>query len=569
MKLPSLKWLGVIGASFSLVAILVLRSHYADWKTARLRKAAERALAHQQPVEASLDAAAGLQIRPGDPELTRLLGDAYDATNDERLLEVLHQQIQQDPGALDPQFRLARAALRFGRLDVSVAAINAMPASASATVDFHEISSALATVSKRGSKLFDHARQLHNLEPQKPDHVFKLAGLAILAHSALRLEAGELAKLRELRAETSSAANATILLWGISRLNDYRGDDADALERDLMATLALDSTTFETRIQTLDLAGAIGQQSTAEAIFTLLKNHASTAHDLAETGVLLAWLNTKGDPADALAWARELGLLSGDKPASTLASVLADTCARTSAWQELEWLVTGTDWGQGDFIRHFYAAKCAAERPPSPTTKIERESFLRLALKGSEANPAHVQLLWQTAMKYHWRDLAQPLSWALAERTRTIPERRSVLQSISTEALSAGDLAGFQRATTAMLEVSPGQWELRNNNYYASLLSGGCSPELLGEIEEFHREFIDHPDVSTTYALALHLSGRSDPAAEILLSLEEEIRSSASVAPFCELIFSAAGQQVLAERYRQLPQRLFFQEEKALLAALR
>jgi len=77
-----------------------------------------------------------------------------------------------------------------------------------------------------------------------------------------------------------------------------------------------------------------------------------------------------------------------------------------------------------------------------------------------------------------------------------------------------------------MLELSPGQWELRNNDYYASLLSGACSPELLGEIGAFHREF-------------------------------------------CALIFSAAGEDALAEPDHKLPHRPFFPQAKALLAARR
>jgi len=46
----------VIGASFSFLAILLLGSHYADWKTARLRKAAEQALSNAKEVAESATA---------------------------------------------------------------------------------------------------------------------------------------------------------------------------------------------------------------------------------------------------------------------------------------------------------------------------------------------------------------------------------------------------------------------------------------------------------------------------------------------------------------------------------
>ena len=120
-----------------------------------------------------------------------------------------------------------------------------------------------------------------------------------------------------------------------------------------------------------------------------------------------------------------------------------------------------------------------------------------------------------------------------------------------------------------MLKLSPGQWELRKNHYYASLLGAPCSPELLEEITGFHDEFKAHPDVVTTYALALQQSGDSGSAAKILLGLDAEIRKSASVAPFCAMIFSAAGDQERAGRYRKLPHRLFFPEEKVMLAVRR
>ena len=119
MTLPSPRWLWISGVSLSLLlAVFLFGSHYTDWKTARLRKSAKRAIEQQQPAEAALDAAAALQIRPGDHELTRLLSDAYDATNDERLLGVLSAEIAQAPDTLDTRIRLARAALRFGRLDI-------------------------------------------------------------------------------------------------------------------------------------------------------------------------------------------------------------------------------------------------------------------------------------------------------------------------------------------------------------------------------------------------------------------------------------------------------------------
>ena len=88
---------------------------FIDWKTARLRSSAKRAIEQEKPAEAALDAAAALQIRPGDHELTRLLSDAYDATNDERLLNVLSQEISQTPETLDPRIRLAQALSEVGR----------------------------------------------------------------------------------------------------------------------------------------------------------------------------------------------------------------------------------------------------------------------------------------------------------------------------------------------------------------------------------------------------------------------------------------------------------------------
>ena len=571
MTLPSPRRLWISGACLSLLlAIHFCGSHYADWKTARLRQSAKRAIEQQKPTEAALDAAAALQLRPGDHELTRLLGDAYDANNDERLLTVLLQQISQRPEALDPRLRLARAALRFGRLDLSAKAIDEMPHGARSTTDYHQISSALATVTKDGQRLLDHARELHRLEPDNAQHLLKLGGLAIVAESLI-LRPSELNALRDLadRADDQEAAtSASVLLWGLSRLPDFNPDDAAELDAKLLPALARDGVGIHTRLQALDLAVATKAEETAQAILKLMMDQAAAKLAEDEIGLLVAWMNKRRQSGEALAWARQLGLLRGAvKPTPSLASVLAETCASGGAWTELEWLVTGTDWGRGEFIRNFYAAKCAVERP-GPSSEIKRESFLRLALKESQTHPAQLQLLWNLARKFGWRDLAQPLSWALAERTQTMPERRSILQSISADALSEGDLAGFHRVTTELLKLSPGQWELRNNEYYAQLLQGGCDDSLLEEIAAFHAEFKSQADVSTTYAFALHLAGHHQRACATLDQLDGSLRESPGIAPFCALIYQAGGESAKADKYRALPHQLYFPEEQDLLAQL-
>ena len=563
MSFPPPRWLWGTVASLSLLAILFLGSNYEEWKTARLRKSAADLLEQDRNVEAALDAAAALQIVPDDPELISLLGDAYEATNDERLLDVLAKEIALEPTSLDPRFRLARAAMRFGRLDLSSAAVSEMPAEAAGTADYHEIGSALATVSKQGDLLLQHAHELYRIEPENREHLFKLAGLSVMA-GEFNLTEVELKNLRALHGES---INATILLWAVSRLPGYSGEDAATIEAELVPALASSEVSFGTRVQALDLAVATRQDESADEILELMRNVAAASGDHEEISVLLAWMNRQKDFQAAFDWSSELELFQGSKPTARFAAVLADTCAHVAAWDELDWIVTGSDWGSGDFIRNFYAAKCAAERP-SPTAEMKRASFLRSALKDSDSSPGEVYLLWETARKYGWYDLAVPLSWRIVELSPNQSTRYAVLERIAEGALVAGDLAGFQKATKTLLRSSS-KWELRNNNFYAALLGEGCDAERLAEIEAFHEEFKIYPGVRTTYALALHLSGESGAAAKVLSELDESILNSAEVAPFCALIFAASGDEERAERYRDLPHRLFFPEEEAMLALAR
>jgi len=569
VKLEPRILLPVSGICLLALGVTLFGGKYSSWKTARLRDAAENSLAESKPVEASLDAAAALRLQPGNPKLMDMLADAYEATGDERLLEVLAKRIEVDPDSVDPRLRLAGAALRFGRPSLSDDAVRQMPESADGRTDYHQINVALATMGKDGNRLVDHVRKLSHIEPEKNEHLLKLAGLAILAESC-GLEVDEIGRLRALSAnpatEIGTASEATVLLWGLSILKDYPGDDTPAIRERFLKVIADPVTPFPLLIKALDLADALKRDSDRGLILAGLKRHARQSADSREIAVLLAWLNTKGDPEGSIAWARELGLFHGEKPSLNLSTVLADSCARTGKWNELKWLVTGTHWGRGEFLRQLYSAKCTAALP-SEGTELKLESYLRQALQESEANPAHLHVLWNTARKYGWRDLAGPLSWASLERARSLSQRRNMLQSISSDALRAGDLAEFRRATDEMLNSFPDRWDLRNNGYYAALLDDGCDPDRLAEIGTFHTEFGQHPDVGTTYALALYLCDRPGDAARVLLEFEEEVRSSPSVAPFCAMVLSAIGESQRANHYRDLPSKLYFPEEKALLLA--
>ena len=74
------------------------------------------------------------------------------------------------------------------------------------------------------------------------------------------------------------------------------------------------------------------------------------------------------------------------------------------------------------------------------------------------------------------------------------------------------------------------------------------------------------PDYAATYALALHLQGRTEDGLAVFRKLSPEILHQPAIAGYYGLLLASSGQKDLAREFQQLGEKTaILPEEKALL----
>ena len=268
-----------------LLVVFVCTDGYRNWKSARLHGAAKEHLKEGDFSRAALDAQAALKENPSNTVARGTLADAYDVTNDIRLLEVL-DQIEGE----DITKRRASAALRFGKVDLAEDALQRVsPGAGIDPVDFHELGATIALAKADDGRLYGHYLELARHQKSHAN-LIKLAYVDLRTPdrsmpAALRRDLEDIA----VRESGSTGADAAVVAWALT-LGHPEESESMRLRAVLENHIAASATLRQSFLRALELSELSRSHIARRSLLRSLQDACERIGAPKETLKLMLWM---------------------------------------------------------------------------------------------------------------------------------------------------------------------------------------------------------------------------------------------------------------------------------------
>ena len=465
------------------------------------------------------------------------------------------QKIAHKEGTPANQLALARTALKFAQRDLAEAVLNAMPESARASADYHQIAGAEALARKDVTNAEAHFSAAVQLAPDNPQLSFNLC--------ALRLTSSDTNTAHEARERLVTLSDEPIV-----RVEALRALAADALlhgDRTQAANWATrlrsePASTFGDAL--IYFQSVEGTDAAATAMTELQTKAAASPVTAAE---LITWMNRQGMGTVAALWSSSLPQEIRETQPVPLA--IAESYSFMRDWPALRSFVEGKNWGQHESLRLAVEAHALHRLSPSDRESMQTQTTWRAALKAAHTRPEQLIAIAQLAEGWGYLPEAIEAWWEVADGKETARLGLTALQRLYK---AKQDTRGLLRVAKRALELNPNDLVAANNAASLGLLlnSDSTARRLASKLHEEHpanRAF------AATYAFALHTEGKRAEALRLLETLKEQELRHPSIAAYYVMMLVENGNLERARSFLVDARRaaLLPEEQQLLDAAAR
>jgi len=545
------RWALIVATVILLLAIAGGTRHaYLAWKERRLIRVARVFLEQDRQKELRLALDAALSLNPRNLDAARLYAQAWLKDGSAKALPWLRRSVELAPGNLEDQLALAEGASRFGQVQEAARVIKEIEPRARGRADYQDLAGRVAQQNGSG---FNEAETRYaeavRLAPANEAYRIHLAITRLAApDSATRDGAREVLE----SIPSSSPLRPTVL----------RALVVDAAKRgfgERAATLAqeLDRSSERTFSDRLIFLEVLHVGNSADFLNRLEETEQLAEKKAEDVQALLTWMNGNKLSLLAREWALKL------PPDLTTSTPVRMEIARTfllfGDWKKLRFFLATEQWGELDYIRRAYLARCGRELESnrSPSKMAWSEAVNATSNKGDA-----LFTLARLASEWKWDDEVADTLWQAVRKSNR-----------STEALSALGLFYFnQRNTDGLYQVysilmdrNSGDPTIRNNFAIFCLLLDKDKAHALSVARELHEKDPSSPVYTSTYAFALFCMGEKAKALEAMRDLKPEELRDPSTAAYYSAFLLAAGRAEEAQPYLELAKGANLLPEEAKL----
>ena len=545
------RWLiGILIVCLSLgLGAWLLRPAYRHYKEQRSLRQAEAFLANGDLRSALLGLRQTLALNPTNLTALKLMADFATQTQSPAALGWWQKIVRLSP-TTENQMLLAAAALRLEPPPYPVAAetIATLAPTGTTNLAYHLLASQLALKRNQGHVAEAHLVAAQQLEPTNRMHQVNLATLRLHAQ---KQEVAEAAR-NQLGALTQDPTWGAIALRALigDALTHTNGTTALELSERLLATT---NATFGDRLQFLT-AAALTRSTSLPA--SLRQEQERCGTNLMQITQLAVWQNKSGHAQATLDWLSQFGPEQRDVPPFAL--VAAEAQVMTRNWSGLEAQLSSQRWEDQEFLRFAYLARALREqsRITMATANWER------AVGAAAGRAERVGALTQLAFNWGWRDEAIESLWQSARRWE---HEDWPLQNLIRVYTAASDTEGLFRVYSLITARHPDGLPAKNNFIMLGLLLQQDLPRMTQQAEALNTIAGTNGIFASTYALALHLNGRSADGLAIINQLPAAEQTRAEVRPYRALLQAATGDKAGARaELLQAAAQAYLPEEKRL-----
>ncbi len=538
----------------ALVALVLIgfagAAAYRRWEPARLTKQARVYFEQGKNEEAVLTARRALQINPFNASASQLMAEITEKLQVPDTVDWRQRVAELNKDSGDAAMAWAEAALRAGRTVSAQQALAAVPEKDRNSARFHAAAGAAAISAGQLKDAEKHFTEAVRLAPDNDVYRYNLATFQIQSADPATRQVG-IETLKQLGGEGRVG-----LFARRARITQMRSErKAEEALNISVELLQLPETEFSDRLKHLELLHQLQRPEWQSFAEDLRKRAAQATGE--DAAALITWTKDNVGAAESLTL---LGALPSEAAAHPrVRSAHAETLIALKQWPDLKAHTAEGSWDTLDYLRLAYMARALREEGDPSGARSRWTSAISAARKRHPLS----QLAW-IASRWGWTPELREVLWAAANT----PAPQWALQMLHRSYLADGDTAGMLRVAQKALEADAGNDSAKNNVAALSLLLGRDQERATNTARQLHEKLPENPYFASTYALGLHLGGKSAEGIAVLKKFKPEQLREPSIAASYGVLLAATGAGGEAREYLQIAQTApLLPEERALIDA--
>jgi len=547
----------VVGAVILGVLALIGYGGWTSLKRIRQNRSVARAgefLKAQDYLQAGMSATYALQQNPKDVEASRIMAEVCAALGQKQEVAWRKRVLELKPDDLNGRMALARAGLNHANIEATEEAIAGATEEQKKSAAYHEIAARLAGLRGRGKELEASVMESVRLDPTNETSQLTLAAVRLGSEKVeiRRLAREEIEHLAE-NPKLSRPALLVLIRDAVIRDDPQRAlDFAGRLNK-------LPGVTFDDRIRYLRL---LRQGNRRESWWLLAQMQHEALDGNQEAAALMTYMSKSGMSKMAAEWGKTLP--EKMRKNSLVGVALTEAALMQQDWEGVKSQVKFGEWKDLDFQRLALLARVAREEGDLPGANTQ----WRAAMAAANGRPEDLATLARLATTWKWNDEANAVLWQIA---RGSASQMPALQSLSRNFQMDGNTRELLNVANRMLELDQENALVKNNVAYLSLLLEVDRERAHALAREVYSTDAMNPSFVSTYALALHLLGKSEEGLRLMQALPPKALEVPQIAFSYGVLLAALNKGPEATRHldQAATSSILFPQEKALMEKAR
>ena len=547
-------WIAIAAAAVLALAYVGGTSGFKVWRQTRNVKRAQEFLDKKDYGQAAMSATWALQLDPTDVTATRIMADTAAAQAQRQELVWREKLVELQPDVLEHRLAWANAALHYDEVPTAQKALAGASEAQKKGAPYHAVAARIAAALRQGKAAESIVAETVRLDPSNELYQLELAALRLGGDS---IEGRSLARA-EIERLAGSAKVSRPAMYVLIRDAMLRGDPARALgfAEKLNAS---SEVVFDDRMRYLRLLQQLGR---AEFWWCLAQVQAESAGNNMQLATIMTYLNKSGFPQIALEWGKRLP--ENVRSHGLLPIALAESCLLQRDWDGLKAHVKFSGWNTLEFQRLALYARVLREQGDADGSAAQWKA----AIAAATGHPEDIATLARLATSWKWDAEATGILWQIA---RGASNQMAALQTLSRKFQINGNARELLNVANRMLELEPGSALAKNNVAYLSLLLEVDKERAHALAKEVYQSDPANVAFVSTYALAMHLLGKSDEGLRLMRALKPQDLEAPGNAFCYGVLLAASDPRGDAAKYLKLAETssILLPQERAMLAKAR
>lgn len=526
---------------------------YRAWRHANQMKMARGFASSGDLKNALLSLQQALITGPEDVEACRMMAELSELSDAPVALSWRQRVVQLKPDSVPDLLALGRSLVGAGQAELAAKVFRGIPTNASSDIVYHRLGSAVALANGDLAAAEAHAAEIVRREPANLMAQVSLQSVRLM--KADKKAAGEARAALESLMESAVVHREALRQLAADAVRGGNTNRALDLTAKLVGMANVSKPDRMLRLEALNLAGS----PQLESLLGSLQQEASrTAGECYE---LSNWMVRNGAAGRVVTWIEALPLAV--RTNQQLSVILADALAATTNWPRLLEFTDERKWGDVDFLRSLQRTRAFRGLGNLASARAEWAK----ALQGAEGRLERLSALYRNTAAWHWSDEPGEVLW---EITKRFPTQRWARQILQARLVSQGQTRSLLALLSSASRAEPADLDLKNDLTHVALLLDAKEHRPYETARELHRAEATNPYYASTFALALHLEGKSEEARGVLGGVPKAVLEEPGIAACYGMILSALGDSRQAGKYLELGREaVLLPEEKNLVEAAR